>query len=116
MCSLGIKVILEITNPHLADRFNSYIHSVPGLSNALSFGAALLLIGVQKRLGMGKVQTNIRTNNSEQFEGAPHENVGFRGKKGQKVHPNFATNIAMEFSLPYFLRPQVETMQRNPFY
>ena len=35
-----------------------------------------------------------------------HENVGFRGKKGQKVHPNFAPNITMEFSLPCFLRPR----------
>ena len=30
---------------------------------------------------------------------------GFRGKKGQKVHPNFAPNITMEFPLPCFLRP-----------
>ena len=43
----------------------------------------------------GNVQTNVRTNSSEQCNGNMHENVGFRGKKGQKVHPNCATNIAM---------------------
>ena len=41
-------------------------------------------------------RTFARTN-SGQFEGTAHENVGFRGKKGQKFHPNFAPNIAMEF-------------------
>ena len=45
----------------------------------------------QKRLGMTKAQANIRINNLEQFEGTTNENMGFRGKKGQKVHHNFAT-------------------------
>ena len=51
----------------------------------------------QKKHGNGNVQTKVRANNSGQFEGTAHENVGFRGKKGQKVHPNFAPNITMEF-------------------
>ena len=59
---------------------------------------------VQKN-GNGKIQTNIRTNKSEQFEAATHENVGFRGKKGEKVHPNFATNIAMGFHCHTFCAP-----------
>ena len=40
---------------------------------------------------------NICTNSSEQFEDTTHENVGFRGKKGQKAHPNLATNIPWNF-------------------
>ena len=56
---------------------------------------------------MAKVETNIRTNHSELFEGTTHDNLGFRGRKGQKVQPNFATNIAMEFLLPYLLHPRV---------
>ena len=43
-----------------------------------------------KKHGNGNVQANVRANNSGQFEGTAHENVGFRGRKGQKVHPNFA--------------------------
>ena len=39
----------------------------------------------------------------------------FRDEKGQKVHPNFATNIAMIISLPYFLCPQFMAHQmKNP--
>ena len=34
-----------------------------------------------------------------------HENMGLRGKKGKKVHPNFATNIAMEFHCHTFCAP-----------
>ena len=45
----------------------------------------------------GNVQANVRANTSGQFEGTAHEDVGFRGEKGQKVHPNFAPNIAVEF-------------------
>ena len=36
-------------------------------------------------------------NNLEECEGTTNENMWFRDRKGQKVHPNFATNIAMEF-------------------
>ena len=50
---------------------------------------------------MAEVQTNIRTNNSEQFE-APHMKMWvFEAKKGQK----FATNIAMEFHVHAFCAP-----------
>ena len=38
------------------------------------------------------------------FEGAAHENMGFRGKKGQKIHPNFAPNSTMEFNYHAFFR------------
>ena len=53
-----------------------------------------------KKHGNGNVQANIRANDSGQFEGTAHKNVGFRGKKGQKVHPNFAPNITILFALP----------------
>ena len=46
-----------------------------------------------KKTWNGNVQTNVRTNNSKQSEGTTH--------KFEKVHPNFAINIAMEFH--YFL-------------
>ena len=59
-----------------------------------------------KKHGNGNVQANVRANNSGQFEGTAHENVGFRGKKGQKVHPNFAPNIAMEFHYHAFCTPE----------
>ena len=58
-----------------------------------------------KKHGNGNVQANVRANTSGQFEGTAHENVGFRGNKGQKVHPNFAPNITMEISLPCFSLP-----------
>ena len=51
--------------------------------------------------------------NSEQFEGTAHEKVGFRGKKGQKVHPNFAPNITMLFSLPCFFSSLINPI-RSP--
>ena len=38
-------------------------------------------------------------------DGTMHENMGFRGKKGQKIHPNFDTNIAMEFHCHTFCAP-----------
>ena len=41
----------------------------------------------------------------DSFEGTAHENEGFRGKKGQKVHPNFALNITMEFHYHAFCAP-----------
>ena len=50
-------------------------------------------------------EANVRANNSGHFEGTAHENVGFRGKKGQKVHPNFAPNITMEFHYHAFCAP-----------
>ena len=49
------------------------------------FGVAIATLGTKKH-GNGNVQANVRANNSGRFEGTPHENVGFRGKKGQKVH------------------------------
>ena len=58
-----------------------------------------------KKNGNGNVQANVRANNSRQFEGTAHENVGFRGNKGQKVHPNFALNITMEFHYHAFCAP-----------
>ena len=61
----------------------------------------------QKRLRMAKVQVNVRTNTSEQFEATTRENVGARGKKGQKIHPNFATNIAVEFHCHTFCAPNM---------
>ena len=51
----------------------------------------------KKKHENGNVQANVRANNSGNFEGTAHENVGFRGNKGQKVHPNFALNITMQF-------------------
>ena len=51
----------------------------------------------QKSMGNGNVQAKVRANISGQFEGTAHKNVGFRGKKGQKVHPNFAPNITIFF-------------------
>ena len=53
----------------------------------------------------GNIQTNVRTNNSEQWEGIARENVGFRDQKGRKAHPNFAMNIAMEFHDHTFCAP-----------
>ena len=41
------------------------------------------------------------------FSGTAHENVGFRGRKGQKVHPNFAPNITMEFHYHGFCDPEI---------
>ena len=39
---------------------------------------------------------------------APHMKMwGFRGKKDQKVHPNFATNIAMDFHCHAFCTPKI---------
>ena len=37
-----------------------------------------------KKHGNGNVQANVRANNSGQFEGTTHENVGFRQKKARK--------------------------------
>ena len=34
-------------------------------------------------------------------------NMGFQDKKGQKVHPNFATNIAMESHCHAFFAPDL---------
>ena len=45
--------------------------------------------------------------NSEQCEGTSHENVGFRDKKGQRVHPNFATVIAMDFHHHTLCAPEI---------
>ena len=39
------------------------------------------------------------------FKGTTHENVGFRGKKGQKIHSNFATNIAIKLNSHTFYAP-----------
>ena len=39
---------------------------------------------------------NIRMNKSEESEGTTHEMWGFEAK-WPEVHPNFATNTAMEF-------------------
>ena len=58
-----------------------------------------------KRRENGNVQANVRANNSGQFEGTAHENVGFGGKKGQKIHPNFTPNITMEFHCYAFCAP-----------
>ena len=55
---------------------------------------------------MAKIQTNIPTNFSEQWEGNTDENMGFRGRKSPKIHPNFKHCHAI--SLPYFLRPQMK--------
>ena len=81
----------------------------------------------RKQTWNGESSTNILTNKSEQFE-ATHENVGFPGKKGQKVHRIFATNIAMEFDCRTFCAPDFKQVfssilsvvpwalgQRNPF-
>ena len=54
-------------------------------------------VGTKEKQGNGNVQANVRANNAGQIEGTAHEKVGFRGKKGQKVHPNLAPNITMEF-------------------
>ena len=43
-----------------------------------------------------------------------HENVGFRDNKGQKVHPNFATNIAMEFRYHTFCAPDETVILGQP--
>ena len=56
--------------------------------------------------GNGNVQANVRANNSGQFEGTAHEDLGFRGNKGQEVHPNFALNITMEFHYHAFCAPE----------
>ena len=61
-----------------------------------------VLIRDKQKHGNGNVQAKVRANNSGQFEGTAHKNVGFRGNKGQKVHPNFAPNITILFSLPWF--------------
>ena len=58
-----------------------------------------------KKHGNGNVQANVRANNSGPFEGTAHETVGFQGKKGQKVHPNFDPNITMEFHYHAFCAP-----------
>ena len=69
----------------------------------------------KKGLGMAAVQMNVLMNNSEQFEGTAHENVGVRGNKGQKVHPNFATNIAMGFHCHTFCPPPETPKTENPY-
>ena len=61
----------------------------------------------------GNVQANVRANNPEQCEGTTHENMGFRDNRAQKVHPNFATNIAMEFHDPIFYAPDQRKGARN---
>ena len=71
------------------------------------YQASGVAIRDQKRLGMAKVQMNISTVDSEQFEGHHAWNMGFRGRTGQKVHPNFVTNVAMEFHCHAFLRPRM---------
>ena len=65
----------------------------------------------QKKHGNGNVQAKVRANNSGQFEGTAHENAGFRGKQGQKVHPNFAPNITMEFHYHAFFFPDISIPQ-----
>ena len=61
----------------------------------------------------GNVQTKIRTNISEQFEGTTHENVGFQARMAQKSHPSFATNVAMEFHCPCCLSVLPKVAQRR---
>ena len=61
----------------------------------------------QKKHWNGNVQAKARANNSREFEGTTHDNVGFRGKKGQKVHPNFAPNMTMEFHYHAFCAPEL---------
>ena len=46
---------------------------------------------------------------------ALHMKYGVSRQKGQKVHSNFATNIAMKVSLPYFLRPQTSDLKSQRF-
>ena len=66
---------------------------VSGMSRALGRdvpGSEKLFSGKKKvdqlgtRKGNGNVQANVRANNSGQFEGTAHENVGFRGKRARK--------------------------------
>ena len=65
----------------------------------------------QKFTRKGNVQANVRANNSEQCGGTTHENVGFRDKKRQKVHPNSATILSAPLikSLSPHLRAPIET-------
>ena len=79
-------------------------HRLPDLTlfQTADFGSCPLRFSGTKRESLRDMESpkrrmNIRRNTLEQFEGITHENVGFRGKKGQKAHPNFATNIPMEF-------------------
>ena len=62
-----------------------------------------------KKHGNGNVQAKVRANNSGQFECTAHENLGFRGKKDQKVHPNFAPNITMQFHYHAFCAPELRS-------
>ena len=66
----------------------------------------MMIFGNQKRMVVAMFKQTFRANNSGQFEGTTDENVGFPGKKGQKVHPNFAPNITMEFSYHAFYAPE----------
>ena len=68
-----------------------------------------LVFGVVCR-DRGTPKSGPASNNSGQFEGTAHEDVGFRGnKKGQKVDPNFAPNIAMEFYCHAFYAPEMKS-------
>ena len=46
---------------------------------------------------MAMFKTNVRANNSGQFEGTAYKNVGFRGKRARKFTPTSPPNITMEF-------------------
>ena len=54
----------------------------------------------KKSMAMAMLKRTFVRTIPDNFERTAHENVGFRGKEGQKVHPNFAPNITMLFALP----------------
>ena len=60
----------------------------------------------KKKLGNGNVQANVRANNSGQFEGTAHENVGFRGKRARKFTQTSPRTLPWNFITMLSARPR----------
>ena len=61
----------------------------------------------EKKHGNGNVQANVARTIPDNLRALHMKLWGFRGKKGQKVHPNFAPNITMEFHYHAFFFPEL---------
>ena len=64
----------------------------------------VLFVG-QRRLGMAKVRTNLRTNLSSNFECTTHENEGFSRQSGPESSLKLWHKHCHGTSLPYVLLP-----------
>ena len=65
--------------------------------------------------GNGKVQTNIRTNNSERFEGTAHENLGFEAKRVRKFIRTLPQTLPWNFIPILFASPNLSAFLKHAF-